>query len=887
MKNTNRIKQIAGLYPPLLLFILTPFMVALHIYFPNSSEFSVPALDMARSLLPLLGLFSLSLLIVLAIIPRTVQTYAVCLLGAVGVLFWIQGYILNWDYGVMTGTPILWSDYPTRLFMDISVWILVTALFLVFAKKIRPHLVFLSLVLLSVQGVSLIFAWTGSSEPPGFHRYTISDEKMMDFSEDKNVVILMLDAFQSDVFQEILDSEPKYKEQFKGFTFFRNTTAQYSKTYGAIPALLTGHWYENRQPIQDFLARSFEDSISTRLLREGWSTQLFPMTPRIIGYSRNYASNIHLRADGSATARQAGEMLDVGFFRSSPQFIKPFWLNDFQWRLKDVVSAIWDEDKYGMRTNVRTYKDFPGSALDELLHPILEFAYSSEESLNLESPDPTFKFLHFNIPHAPFILNENLEIENLPHDRDGFRRYSMAGLEAVGIFLKQLQAKNLYDNTMVFVVSDHGGGEYRPGVLEHEDIQTGKGDIPAVHHESGLALMLVKPFNDRGELKISDVPASLGDVLMTISEALELAHDYEGRDLFSLIEDEPRKRRYIFYEFQGWLPDYLPEMIEYEISGHAWSPSSWHPTGRVFSPAQMDDDDAEKSVDEGLKAGEIYSFKSQDGLGMLSEGWLYPEEHGAWSGDRFASLEFQLQQDIELPVKVSIYLSPYTCGDSLESQQVVIFREDFIIGNIEVGVEGWYHFILTETDGMNIMSPQFFFPDAISPMDCGTSLMPLPLAVSIRHIKVKPFDCTYGLSEIIDFSAGGDSSRFIVNGWSDQEQYHRWTNQEQARMLINVTDADKKDLLLRITAGASLKGGKSFQEVDLMVNGNHSASWKIDENRWYEAVIPSGFYENGKLDLTFNVHDPVAPCEVSESADCRKLGMLVTEMQILAYPDTP
>ncbi len=50
--------------------------------------------------------------------------------------------------------------------------------------------------------------------------------------------------------------------------------------------------------------------------------------------------------------------------------------------------------------------------------------------------------------------------------------------------------------------------------------------------------------------------------------------------------DMERSRRYIFYEFRGWEPAYLPEMIEYQVDGHSWYPSNWEATGMVYYPVE-------------------------------------------------------------------------------------------------------------------------------------------------------------------------------------------------------------------------------------------------------------------------------------------------------------
>lgn len=579
---TNKIRSLFPSIAPLAFFVLTPFFIAFHVYFPNSLNFSVSYLHIGLFFAPLACFAFLLLMFFTLSIPPKAQQYVISILTALGLLFWLQGHILNWDYGVLTGDPIQWQHHTKKLCIDILIWITGLSCFILGAKKIFPYIGFIAIVFVGLQSVSLAYTYFQTEAPPAFQNYTLSKKNEMNFSSQMNAVIIVLDAFQSDLFQEIINERPKFKDVFQGFTYFRNTTAQYSKTYGAIPALLTGHWYENEQPVQNFLSQAFKDSISTQLVEKGWSVQLYPLVPRIIGYSPKYASNIHPKGDQkahnlSAIAQQAGLLMDLTFFRISPQFVKPFWLNDYRGRFTQLFAILETPPAQAQE---------PSSSKPNYSHRIQRFVDHCTQKMRVDSEMPSFKYFHFQIPHAPFDLNEQLEHEDLPSGREGFKRHAAAGLEAVRRFLRQLKAHSVYDQTLVVVAGDHGGGEYEPGILENTIQCSGRGSIPPLHHASGLPLLLIKPFNTASKLEITDAPASLGDMLPTLSQELDLQADYSGFDLFSLPEDAKRLRRYFFYEFNGWEPAYLPQMKEYEVSGHAWCPSSWKATGRVLSPPE-------------------------------------------------------------------------------------------------------------------------------------------------------------------------------------------------------------------------------------------------------------------------------------------------------------
>jgi hypothetical protein len=55
-------------------------------------------------------------------------------------------------------------------------------------------------------------------------------QSIYQFSPEKNVLIIVLDGFQGDVFQEIIDESPQYRKRFDGFTYYRDALGGYPVT---------------------------------------------------------------------------------------------------------------------------------------------------------------------------------------------------------------------------------------------------------------------------------------------------------------------------------------------------------------------------------------------------------------------------------------------------------------------------------------------------------------------------------------------------------------------------------------------------------------------------------------------------------------------------------
>ena len=115
-------------------------------------------------------------------------------------------------------------------------------------------------VIIAIQSILLFLSAgidRGKTDDHSARNFAIDYAPKYSFSGEKNVILIVLDAYQSDIFFEIISSEPKYADYFQGFTYFRNAVAGSNYTELAIPALLTGRIFDNSQHREDFLREAF------------------------------------------------------------------------------------------------------------------------------------------------------------------------------------------------------------------------------------------------------------------------------------------------------------------------------------------------------------------------------------------------------------------------------------------------------------------------------------------------------------------------------------------------------------------------------------------------------------------------------------------------------
>ncbi len=587
------------------------------IFLTNSLEFQFDFLH----LLPYLGIVALSVFLVLALVlfllPRRWQLHerGVAVVLALGLLFWFQGNILLWQYGALSGHAIAWGEKALYGWIDTPLWIAVLLLALWRPGFLYRRAKMLALLFLAIQLLSTSITVGRQPEAPSFKKFQVDHTKDFDFSSRQNVIVLILDSFQSDVFQEIIDLDPSYKDIFGDFTYFRNTTGGFPSTYASIPLLLTGQYYSNSEPIQSFIAQAYRSlsSVPYQLTRRGWEVHLVPLVRSTVFFDPAVLSNIKTRSRRVSDSKMAW-LVDLTLFRHLPHLLKRVIHHGGHWSLsrwirKDMLANLLNEDEP---------QGPPARSIFSITHQRRKFPHVSSrnhlrgvdlirDSLPVNSDsrfisgflmmaaavseNNVFKLFHLRGPHEPIQMNANFEAVDLPLNRANIAELARGELKLVRMFLDGLREMGIYDQALIFILGDHGHPYGAFEVRLPPDLAQAAGEDvsdcdPVLR--SGIPLLLAKRPGDRGEFRTSDAPASLADVSATIFDELEMGRSGSGVPLFSIPLDRPRERRFFHYrwEHSAWMNTYLPPLVEYRIQGHAWLASSWQATGRVIPPGK-------------------------------------------------------------------------------------------------------------------------------------------------------------------------------------------------------------------------------------------------------------------------------------------------------------
>ena len=520
------------------LFLLAP----LTIYFANYNEFRIAFSEI------LLYLFAATLissvLISLLILELNKKGYfrLVALVMGFGLYLYIQFYYLVWDYGIFDGREIYWNQNALPGIFELCGIALIAVISLYFSRRfISPALILLSVLFIgeflisagSYGRYSDLMEATPDAEDPTL-------DSLRELSPERNVIILLIDTLQSDMFEEILNENPELKSKLAGFTYFRNSTGSFPWTHLSTQAILTGAHYQPGEKLENYYTRVRDQYVHRIITRNGGLSAYLDITNNVE----------YLEGSSQANHHQVAKLFDVVVFRQVPHFIKPLIFNDHAFQLRRIFSESTVEQR----------------DLDVLR------SLSSESFVGTNPL--AFKFLHFWGAHPPAALDENCQLRDVPlYSRKGITAQASCVLGSLTDYLDALRDLDVYDKSLIFLIADHGSNFS----IGSESGLSNEGSVPDFVMSAGYPAIAVKDFDDVAGFRVSNAPVALTDIAATILDRMDFANARSGRDLFSVQEDELRSRKFLYFESSNEAyGEKIAFIHTFRILGFTGDQSSWH-----------------------------------------------------------------------------------------------------------------------------------------------------------------------------------------------------------------------------------------------------------------------------------------------------------------------
>jgi hypothetical protein len=566
----SRLRRFITVLFPSLLLPLQLLLFGPHtIYSSNAAEFSAPFWSLVVSVVPLIVAIAAALALIGVLLPARFFAHYVVLLVALGVTAWAQGNLMVGDYGVLNGQEIDWSGHDWRNRYELALWVAVPLLSLIFARHLLPTAVFASRILIALQVVLLAYT-AAQANPAARAKWEGAPEAIFELSSKQNVFHFVLDGFQSDAFGTILTSDRgEMDRRFSGFTFFANHMGAFPTTIVSIPAMLTGSAYRNQEPMRRFIAKEFKRASIFRAMRDqGYQVDAVSGLMYDKASTTNYYRLPTPYVTYDAYVRFAGwQLADLALFRHAPHVLKPWIYNDQAWRLQTRFGQSAD-------TPGRRFMPVNGQA----------FLADYTARMHVGHDRPNYKYLHIGIPHWPVSVNADCEyIGAQSLRRPNYTAQALCGIRRVGAFLDKLRELGLYDSSLIVISSDHGVALPPEPFAGDRDVFGGPLSELA---GSALALLVVKPPQAAGPIRISQAPTAISDIPATIVDAMGLKNPFAGTPALKLDEHAPRPRHFATYLWSSaeWQADYFPYMDVFTVDGRVAEGSAWKTEEPIYAP---------------------------------------------------------------------------------------------------------------------------------------------------------------------------------------------------------------------------------------------------------------------------------------------------------------
>lgn len=351
--------------------------------------------------------------------------------------------------------------------------------------------------------------------------------------EGQNIAIIMLDRAMGEYIPYLFNEKPELQEQFDGFTYYSNVISHGGSTNFGVPGLMGGYEYTpiemNKRDSESLMSKHNEALKVMPVLfsNSGYDVTVcdppyanYQWIPDLSIYS-DYPEIQTYITEGQfgevATKEQKVENNKRNFFCYSVMKVMPLVVQDI----------IYNNGEYNQLQTIESEKIYStqtmqGNSIAEGVSVSFMNAYNVLLNLSYmthieDSSTNTFMMLANNVTHEPILLQEPdyvpaeyvdntvFDAENTGrftidevtlqmNDQQHFIHYqtNMATMLRLGEWFDYLRENDVYDNTRIIIVSDHGRGLY-----QIDQLAMTEGDL-TYDLSSYYPLLMVKDFNGSG-----------------------------------------------------------------------------------------------------------------------------------------------------------------------------------------------------------------------------------------------------------------------------------------------------------------------------------------------------------------------------------------------------
>lgn len=523
---------------------------------------------------------------------RHVKTFmALCVLYFV-LMAWFFLNFFPGGIGYLDGHPIAYDDVKWNLALEGWLFTALIPSMILYRNHFLRYAGLLSVVVCVWSLASIAPAlWEMSKDRNDtktalFNEIQNTDPNLIKFSNSNNIILFILDTFQTDVVKMVLLKEPELLREFKDFVFYQNNASAFSKTSASVPAILTGKSYDNSEPIGEYLKSAYfqNGSLPLRMKSAGFDSRIYASyrPPQIAS---------PLLWDNILGSDHIDDLFNIGRLAAisvAPTPIKAVLANEllfenivYNVRGPPVYSGANDCDS--SLANVPTMEKFEvrEGADIRILGKLINCS-------SVENGRPKLRVFHLQGAHQPFYIKQTKNVANPEKISLQYARQVEGTLYLMAAVMDRLKDLDVYRNAAVLIVGDHGAQEYL-GRYDDNQFLGDKGEVRSDPSDliisASLAALLYKPPNqEQKELLFSDIPTASTDVSATLLKTAGV--EIDAPTLSDFTETSDRIRYHSFYTFQGWDISYIEGLRRYSVRGPVWDRSSWSVGQPMLPPSE-------------------------------------------------------------------------------------------------------------------------------------------------------------------------------------------------------------------------------------------------------------------------------------------------------------
>ncbi len=354
----------------------------------------------------------------------------------------------------------------------------------------------------------------------------------------QNVVVIMMDRMIGAYIPYIFNERPDVAEQFDGFTYYPNTISFGKYTNFGSPALFGGYDYTpariNERPDESLVDKHNEAlHVMPEIFAEnGWNVSVgdpsyanYEWIPDVSIYDDNEninafqmcgvlngQSEILMNLGDEAETRLNRNLFCFGLMKTLPYALQPLIYSDGSYAYMNYSYDGYIDNSYG-GNSLHTQYGYMETFIQEKL--VLDYL---DDMVDItDDPENCFFMFANGTTHEPSLLVEpeyepapyvdNTEYDEAHEDRftvngvtmhmeTSYLTYAayeanMATCISLGQWFDYLRENNLYDNTRIIIVSDHGDGR----LMQFDELMVEDPEFDAL---SVNAILMVKDFGETG-----------------------------------------------------------------------------------------------------------------------------------------------------------------------------------------------------------------------------------------------------------------------------------------------------------------------------------------------------------------------------------------------------